>query len=274
MPSIVTSRTRRQYGRKPSWPYSVNWGSPQAQGLKLWCPGGPEGSNTLFDLVNGRNGTLTNGPTWSPTLDEAGCLAVKGNDASSTYIALPQMGFANPSSTFAWIKPDDTSAGDRRFWAPNAGATAGAVRQSGTTLESLNTAGSSWNTILSGLTAAWQHLGVMFLASGSAIGYRNGNAGSTVASTTPLMWQSQAWTFGANYAGFGTYIGACIHDLRVYNVEVPDSTIRAMYDPSTRWDLYYQPGMRAYFLPAAVSGGPWPWHMDNGMSGGLWHGGM
>lgn len=256
MLGIITSRTRRQYGRKPSWPYSVNWGSPQAQGLKLWCPGAPEGGNTLFDLVSGRNGTLTSGPTWA-TSPEDSCLVIKGN-ASSSYIAFTQMGFANPSSTFAWIKPDDTSAGDRRLWAPNAGSTGGAIRQNGTTLEALNTAGSAWNAIVSGVTTAWQHLGAVYLASGSMTGYRNGNAGSTVASTTPTMWQSQAWTFGANYSGFGTYFGACLHDLRVYNVEVAASTIRAMYDPSTKWDLYYQAGRRSVFLPAVAASGKIP----------------
>lgn len=251
--AIITSRTRRQHGRKPSWPYSINRGSPQAQGLAYWWPGDPAGGKTLFELVRGSDGTLTNGPAWVPGPE--GGMVIDG-DATDDYIVFPQTGFANPSSVFWWFRPDDTSAGDRRAVGVAAGSVGGFIRQNGTVLQALDTGGGTWTTIVSGIEVGWQHVGAVYLGSGSCTGYRNGNPGSTAGSTTPTIWQSQPWTYGAAYLGaYGSYFGACIHDLRIYRTEVPASTIAAMYDPATRWDLYYQPGRRAFSLPGVTPGG-------------------
>lgn len=255
---IVTSRTVRSYSRRPSWPYVLNPDSPQADGLQLWCPGDPAGGGRMYDLKKGNHGQFqnsypsANSPTWTGTGDGSNALCVKGNTATTNYVNFGQMGFANPSSTFAWIQPASVSIGDTRYWAPNTGATAGAIRQVNATFEALNTAGSAWNTVVTGLTTDWQHTGVIFTAAGSCTGYRNGAVGTTVASTTPLMWQSQSWTFGANYAGFGAYFGCSFYDLRVYNIEVPQNVIEQMWDGNTRWDLYYQPGLRSWLLPSTT----------------------
>jgi hypothetical protein len=77
----------------------------------------------------------------------------------------------------------------------------------------------------------------------NARAYQNGllTFGPTASSRTPI---TDLLTIGGNTGGEGW--GGTISDVRVYNRALTDTEVWGLYDPVTRWDLYWQPAKRLY----------------------------
>jgi len=63
-------------------------------------------------------------------------------------------------------------------------------------------------------------------------------------------WKVGRWklTAGNQYTGWA-------FDFRIYEKQLTDAEVWSLYDPQTRWDLYWQ-RRRTFFLPVAAAGGP------------------
>jgi hypothetical protein len=46
-----------------------------------------------------------------------------------------------------------------------------------------------------------------------------------------------------------------IADVRIYKRALSDAEVWALYDPRSRWDLYWQPNTRAYSFMSAIAAG-------------------
>jgi len=76
------------------------------------------------------------------------------------------------------------------------------------------------------------------------------NAAHTTASSTTLEFLN----FGYQWDPVVNKLIAIWDELRVYDRALSDAEVWSLYDPQTRWDLYWQ-RRRTFFLPAAATGG-------------------
>jgi hypothetical protein len=254
-PGIITPQRGIQ---RPLWPFAVNRDSPQAEGLVGWWPFLPAGGGQAFDLVGGNHGTLNNmnlNSDW--VTDPMALSALNFIRANNSYVAVPDADILNPAqfTVSAWISTTQTTDGSLACKAAASGGSG------------------YWLAIGFGLPA------VAGLYVGDAVGgFVHGsiliNDGlwhsivGTYDGTTAKIYVDGALdnsgartgTSGTHTLGFGSAIDGgpgssytgLLADIRLYNWALPADLIAAMFDPRTRWDLYYPLRQRVWALPLAA----------------------
>ena len=253
----------RRYG-PPHWPYTLNHGSPQAQGLVAWWPMDPHGAATVFDLSPKGVYPLTcQGATWG-VATVAGVPCLKFVRASSQYAAVATTPvLAVPLSITAWVTSVDTTNSQEVVSIADTGSSFNSFRLNfggnavGDPVRAVTSkdAGSAIAVTTTGYVAGVEvHAAAVFAAIDLRAAYINGGSkGTETTSTIPAG--IDAIHVGRNHgAAPSNYFDGSIRDVRIYNRALSAAEVYAAYDPSSRYDLYYQLRQRSYFLPAAAGG--------------------
>jgi hypothetical protein len=111
------------------------------------------------------------------------------------------------------------------------------------------TAGTRWDIVVRGYNPGG--------GSGSAYedGWLNGvftGAGSPGGNAAP-DFSSVTQSFGNNPSGGGSNADCLWESVQQWNRILTDEEVWRLYDPPTRYELYWTPSNRTFFLPAAVS---------------------
>jgi hypothetical protein len=275
VPGIISSRTRRLYSRPPAPPYALNRDSPQARGLVACFDLRAPNVNGYFNLVNGSNPLTPGAAAAAPAVEsayEGFGLAPKFVVGSSQYLECASA-FVNalPVSMAVWFWTTDTAntrsvmsmalntaTNDRMNLATLSGKMSLAF-QNGTPNANPSTttsyAASTWQ--LATAVASTSVLKAVYLNGGGKATSSTSVAASglwnrTRFSSQPLSTPSQFWD--------GRLAHGC-----VWSAALTDDEVWALYDPRTRWELYYPLGRKTWsFAPAAAAAG-----LDD--EGGVWY---
>ena len=248
---------RRNYTRS-SWPFSLNCGSSQANGLRYWFAGAPPGASA-FDLSGyGNRGALSD-QTWLSGQSEGSALSFTGSDK----VTLSAITATSAWSAFAWIYPTTLAAGSfygvamsfanatpttGDWWLVTrvAGATTGfGFGANGATMTRSNAA--DVITINN-----WWHIGGTYDGTTTRL-YLNGVEYTTT--TTEAMgggWNVQA-CLGELYPSAAYRFIGKVEDVRCYSRVLTAAEVWDLYAPTTRYDLLYQPGFKRYVRAAVVA---------------------
>lgn len=235
---------------KPVWPFALNHNSPQAQGLAGWWPMAHPGGNRLFDLSGqGRHYDLIGAQTWRA--DQQGFPAVY-LDAVSAYAVATLDGTALGELTIAFRFAADGDFGGRGLfqWANGAFSSTPFVliQRESTTLRayvdgnyriSVATVNNRWYHVA--LTLDKSNVWTMYL-DGVAVGTYNDDATHTNQSSATSVWFGNGYS--ALYKGY-------ISEPAIWSRALSANEVFALYAPQTRYDLYWELGRRAWFIPAA-----------------------
>lgn len=89
--------------------------------------------------------------------------------------------------------------------------------------------------------------------------YVNGRSeASNATATTGLRDVDAMRVYAAPSVAVAAGLEGCLSDLRIYRRALTAAEVWALYDPQTRWDLYWQSSTRIIFDIAAVGGGTRP----------------
>lgn len=252
---IVTSKTRAIIGRAPRWPYTVNWDSPQAQGLLILWPGDP---NAPWDInLAGGKPAVIDG-SLSKVVRESGerfmfvetVVDFLGTD-------YPDIDGQNNSVFVRCIHDGPISSLDSRLLNSTSGL-------------SSNTLQLDWNYAGSGLTnqpRMFNFSGAMTVTGGNIAipGIEYSQAAAFQDDDGELWFDGVSIGTDTSSGLFGTWdrfrIGGAnkfaddwngsIWDVRLYQGRI-DSTIPELaQDPATKWDVYHELGRTKHYLPAA-----------------------
>ena len=263
--------------QRPRWPFTLNKDSPQADGLIAWWPVWAGGGDTLHaygGLVGigstlASNGTLLGNVVWSA--EPGGFLNVVeffGGFSGSDYISIPFFFNPNsgPGSIIAWaFATEHPSFGDgnRNIWQQeNNGGTGRSWLQSfnpgsGDTRVSSFLGGTRVNgaTNINGRLNDWMHLATTWASGGSGTArvYLDGvEDGSGTIDPETCTGNYRLGAHKAPISKNENWDGS-LCDVRIYNVECPASILYQAWDPSRRWDMYYELNRIYYSFPVAVA---------------------
>jgi trimeric autotransporter adhesin len=242
--------------QKPLWPFVLNRAIDQAQGLVGWWPGGPSGGQRLFDMSGrGNHGTI-NG-----TIPTTGVWATgNGGDKSSLLLD----GSTNSVTALDGRFPSGSAARTVSVWFKYTSYTGEYAALFGYGARSSlqwwalildnnkldgNLFGFDLESTATYNDSKW-HLGVYswdgtirrLYADGQLVNSTAANTPNTVLSSLIIGSDSSNERFHGN-----------IEDCRIYNRALDASEVAAMYEPSTRWQLRYQPGRTRWFLGKAAT---------------------
>jgi hypothetical protein len=88
------------------------------------------------------------------------------------------------------------------------------------------------------------------------------NSSSTVLTPGAMNTIDRTTIGRIQYSGGNAYFNGRVADVRVYDRVLTDEEIHTIWDPGTRWDLYYPLGRKAYFawiIPNFLSNAPRRW---------------
>lgn len=253
---IPSSRVRSVGNRAPTGPFVLNRDSWQAQGLLFWLPGVDGLRRDASDGNRVATAVDTVDPVVFPTLN-AKRLEFDGVDAELDFGTFP---FLSAFTIIAWIRPTGGTAGYQGIvsrgsvFENNSNFVLG-VRNISSEFRAFIYAknGSTLNGIESGATGpaagVVQHIAATW-TSGSNIVYRDG---VSVASDTDTNGAdgSQSLIVGApNTIGTDKAFEGGIADVRIYDYAMTPGQIAQIYEPATRWDLFYQQGRIGTFFVA------------------------
>lgn len=260
------SRGRR--GIRPS-EFLLERDSPHAAGLEFIAAVSARGIVALRDLVMVNTAGLIR-----PGAASHG-LAVKLSGSSQYAYGgtiTPTIGL--PYSVFAWIRPAFSDTASTRHMVIN--RSGGGYTRFGHNIQYLGDL-NQWRCDCTGVgdcsmsdsdapfTAGQvHHVGFVISAAGAGQGYWDGKAITTSNGGTFSPTMAQFDTFYVGQSGFPSgderYFSGDIWDARVYRRALSASEVWSLYEPSTRWDLYWTPSTRVYeFFGASAGGGVAPW---------------
>ena len=269
----------------PRWPFTLNKDSPQAQGLVSWWPGIIDpGNKRMVDLIGGRDMNMRAGVTRA--LNDFGGLVPdylgSGNDSASNRNGTSDAVFefnrnqnfwisawtyASPGGATEIVVAYDLAAGGTRDlvhfrWisAGNMEALWGDVATNLNTIDSNNTYSGFGNRLVT-----FSHPGPGAVCTVWVNGTQDENTVTENADDWDCANDPDELTFGGLQATGGNStneMAGLIWDVRIGKGKTMTGPIvDHMYDPSTRWDLYYELGRKTYFIPAvaaaATSFPPW-----------------
>lgn len=236
---------------RPQEFHGVNWDSPQAQGLVYWWPLYFDGDYTSriygdraedFVGVGARSYVSEFGRSVQGPAD--GTSFTKIDSTRITAVPLTMCGWTRPSLSGAGERVLSIGQGENQnnvFDFYTVSGRVGVVARAGAPFEEASISG-----VVNG---EWQHVGATFATNASRRAWLNGRPGvEGTLSVTPLGLTRIG--LGVLYRQFptGVHLGG-FADLRIYNRALTEPEMRALYDPQTRWDLYWQPTRRVYSLP-------------------------
>lgn len=262
MPNIFIPGIRRNIGaQQPRWPWRLNEGSDQAEGLALWVPS--RGENGLItDLINFDPATLENPGNIAQQAHANGGWATFVDASGDVVFKTPTADLNNYPLMMAALYVPGPDAGFQRIG--HITDVASAFRQlfifyNGTT----NVLGAFHHVYSGGADSATAtgsiivnpgevvHCAGKFLSrlAGDISVYSNGIFDGNAD-------QDATASINANdEVGFGRLTDSTpadttdfqMIDFRLYDKDVPDDVIFKMYDVPTRYELYEEFGQRTYY---------------------------
>ena len=277
-PAIWTSKNRPG-GNRPTF-YGVNWDSPQATQLVAWFPMDVT-RGVAYEAVSGTFATANGGVGSTRAVGTVG-LGYDFDGTDDELVFTPPEGRGPATwqgqnlAVSAWVQPDVTNARDAivtigtsitsegiQF---NIGGNiqTGAIgirRQTDTTVK-YHTSDGYAMTI-----GACSHVGCSYnggVGTSNKFTYvANGRQWTTYAGSSGTgtdVDHGRTITIGGNAFDTGWRYNGALMDVRIYHLadwSVPwrSEHYYSIYNPATRWDLYWQPGRRIYHdLGAAAPG--------------------
>jgi hypothetical protein len=165
-----------------------------------------------------------------------------------------------PFTVAVWVNPKDAVTATTLWSAAGTGFTGWYFNMSGGNYGWQALSGSSGiaTPSRSVLQNKWQHLTAVELSANSRACYldaaNKGTDTTSVSVTLPSNAVESIGKYDAPGGGTGNNLNGTIADVRVYNRALTDAEVWELYDPRSRWDLYWQPNTRAYsFMSAAAA---------------------
>lgn len=267
VPAIQTCRTRRLYSRRPGPPYCLNRDSPQARGLVAFWPLADGNYRNYTDLVGGR--VLIQSGTGNSEGGPDGGLAWSNDGTAANKIradTTPLTSLSNPCTLACWFFPNNvttyyTLIGTIKGTLSDSYVIVGINGAAGgdpVIVESVGGSAYRSASTTAGYSAGvWQHACGVYAATNNRAVYLNGRYKGTNTdshSTGETMNRFQIAGFAHDGTNFDGIAGRVAHGC-AWNVVLTDSEVAALYDPRTRWDLYYPIGRKTYsFAPAPADG--------------------
>ena len=275
MPAFIfPGRSAR--GLRPNGPPMLNAGSPQTNGLLSWWPFGPPYGQALREMVAGRFGATTNfgasttsGWVSSPT----GGLGLR-YDGANDYVAVSaplvlynyiqnSMVFSlafwaqfNALTTRQGVMGNTAVSAERGscvIYEYGVGAGNGAIRF-------IAFRGSAGNWVYDARTAGDSIIPdvhphhVAIVGTGTACEFYVDGVSRSVTTITAFTSLSTGDSTrnlllgGINAASPPSLpFASTLLDVRIWSRRLSPADVWALYDPATRWDLYWQPGRRVFF---------------------------
>lgn len=196
------------------------------------------GSTTWYDEINGNNGTLTNGPTYST--DGRGSINFDGTDDKTDFSTNIFNGLTNTGITIeAWINPDNVSS-----QALIAGVWAQSITNDQAALFIIG--GKTYISVADGSTAEsgvgpgsnnllvgeWQHVVGTWKTDRTYETFNNGISQGTGTQTGNGYNSSSTGTFrvGAQAQGTGRYFNGKISQVKIYNRVLSSTEVLQNYN--------------------------------------------
>lgn len=242
----------------------MNLGSRQAIGLIAWYPGSPNAqrtNNNLGNLVNSQF-TLTNNGTVPSSFDQSMGRVMTFNGSSQYYEMNSAIITSYPFTMAAWAMStsqtltnpifqigNSTVATNRsRWWISFAGA--------GTDGAQFRNASSNGVTQIESTTqyvaGRWHHVCAVATSSTAYAVFLDA-AGKNTGTTDRTPSGLDRTTIGRQTStGSGDYHVGPIAEVRLYKTALSDTAVYALYDPDTRWELYYPIGRVSYFFSSGA----------------------
>ena len=252
--------------KRPLWPFALNRDSDQSENLAAWFPIVPGGAS-LNDIVSGIVGTLTGiDPDAGWVSDDQFIHVLDFERGSSHYVALgtqPSLNLTGECTISAWIKPESTGNGTAQIVADcNIGAnTTQWNLEFDRTSGRLSMLADTGNVAVTGSSTLSS--GTWYLATGRRSGttsnwtykvFVNGVEDGTGA--TAINFNAQSTAAIGRLGAFGIhYFDGLIADVRIYRSACDTNVINRIWDPRTRWDLYYPLRQRVWCFPTAAAAG-------------------
>ncbi len=249
--------------RVPKGPFALNKDSLQAQGLAGWWP--LFGENFLEDK-SGHRQTARLQSSYPMTGFKTNRFGAHHFDGSvSGYLDVADsptldrvLNIGTPRSLMFWCRYTSTSnlviseKGTNRHCVWQIGGSAGAGKLSWSPW------GGGGNFVTSTITLnddIWHHAaGTTASGTGNVTTkiYIEGQLNNTkVDAESAQVDDNSVLVIGARAGNAAAYTGD-LFDFRIYDWEVTPEFVAHCFNPSTRWDLYHQPGKVLYFLPPAA----------------------
>ncbi len=252
----------------PTWPFEVNWGSPQARGLKFWLPAQ---DFSRRDLVGHKDLTILpttllgthefNTTVWEAPGSEGLATVVGSADGDLDF------GLADPFTLVCWVDIPATDgtifskAGNtvtqRQYQIFNLTGTID-FRIHGASIASLFAVEGEGPSLI-GLTKSGAE------ASNDVSVYKNGIFVSTATAGTDttnnadvLIGARRATDLNEADFAFTAPAGYKIWDVRIHNVALTDTEMYHAWVPETRWDLRRPTGRRSLLSEVAAVAGVGP----------------
>lgn len=258
----------------PDTPYQLNRASPQMRGLVGWWPTAGRLAGSLLDPVGGATAVAT-GQVARTTSAVGPMSSFAGTGA--TYYTIqktPQLAaLTGAFSVSAWVRTGNIQNGTdyaiagSGTWYPHETGNWHLSKPawSGMQLDFCVSDGSAtfWPVDTNEMSAVSTNTLYHFIginvggASGGLILWMNGRRSTTWAGPTGAINQAASTiTIGTGGDSNFPWLGA-IGDVRIYNYALDDAEAWALWEPSTRWDLY-EPVYRAWAVKgvaaAAITG--------------------
>ena len=256
--TVGVLNNRKRFSR-PSWPWCLNYGSWQTNGLVGFWPLMFPGDET--NMVPGNRFALTN--VNGATIEGAG-----GFDLTRRFVLASAQHFnhaaailtAAPITMACWFNTNDLSVAQELMVCGISGTVnnhrfallmAGNVANDPLRATTQQTAGSS--STLDGTQAGVWHMGcAVFASAASRIIYRDLSAGAEETTTRTPAGVNNFKIGVAPDATTRPMSGQICHAC-IWNRALTPPEAAMLYDPSSRWDLYYPIGKRTWFSPPAVA---------------------
>ena len=266
MIAVVTGRRREKYDERPTPPYLLNKDCSQAQGLVAFWPLGEILPTLYFDYVRGRGSgpfNLTQTGTMTRAVGPFGQgLATSNTGVTTNYLSVSSTPVtATPITCACWIYPFSIST----YWNAWNSVQTGLddyfnlyINNPGNGVIGASTSTTAAGEAIASATGSlvanqWQHACVVWTSATLRAAYRDGwNKGTNTTSRTPSGLD--AMNVGIYPGGFGPLNGRLAH-LCIWNRALTDDEVFELYEPPTRWDLYYPTGRKTYSIGAPAAGG-------------------
>jgi hypothetical protein len=164
-----------------------------------------------------------------------------------------------PFTVSAWVYTNTVSGGNRQVWAiTGLSDFKGWFFYSANGVPSFqaNDGATGIATATNNLTTFnWYHMvGIEYGTASRACFLNGASKGTNTTTIVPGMVSPSNENIGTYRSGNGDFWSGQIADVRLYNRALSDAEVWALYDPRSRWDLYWQPNTRAYsFMSIAAS---------------------
>jgi len=247
---------------RPVWPWTVNHNSVQAQGLARWWPMAFPGGDRLHEM-------MSNDRTFSPAFKSPstqlwtyGPIANALNNttavAIATYTADDQAWNTADYTFTAWVRGTSFGASSRRIICRQDGSGSPPFKLFGFNSSKVYV-GDSSGGLQTGTatvsTGTWQFIAGRRISGSTRATFVNGvlDSSAAAASTVSPYDATDPVVFGAwNYTSNAEAMTGEVADIRLYTRALSDAEIWALYEPSTRYELYYPLGRRLWFFPSAT----------------------